>query len=74
VFKKHFNQTPTEYVNELRLNYSANMLITTDENIPYISMDSGYENLSHYYHLFKNKFGMTTKEFRNQNRANIIPA
>lgn len=72
-FKKHFNQTPTEYINDLRLNYSANMLISTDENIPYISMESGFENLSHYYHLFKNKFGIAPKEFRNKNRTNIIP-
>lgn len=72
-FKKHFNLTPTEYINDLRLNYSANLLMTTDESIPFISLESGFENLSHYYHLFKNKFDMSPGDFRKKNRKNVIP-
>ena len=72
-FKKHFELTPTEYINDLRLNYSANMLMTTDESIPFISLESGFENLSHYYHLFKNKFEMSPGDFRIKNRKNVIP-
>lgn len=73
-FKKHFDLTPTEYINDLRLNYSANLLITTDESIPFISLESGFENLSHYYHLFKKKFNLSPGDFRKQNRKNLIPA
>lgn len=73
-FKRHYNLTPTEYINDLRLNYSANLLMTTDESIPYISLESGFENLSHYYHLFKNKFNMSPGEFRKKNSKNVIPS
>jgi AraC family cel operon transcriptional repressor len=73
-FKKHYDQTPTEYINDLRLNYSANLLMTTDESIPYISMESGFENLSHYYHLFKKKYNLSPGDFRKQHRKNVIPA
>jgi len=73
-FKKHYESTPTEFINDLRLNYSANLLITTDESIPYISLESGFENLSHYYHLFKKKFYISPGDFRKQNRKNLIPS
>lgn len=73
-FKKHYAQTPTEYINDLRLNYSANLLMTTDESIPYISLESGFENLSHYYHLFKKKYNLSPGDFRKQHRKNVIPA
>jgi len=73
-FKKHYAQTPTEYINDLRLNYSANLLMTTDESIPYISLESGFENLSHYYHLFKKKYNLSPGDFRKQNRKNVIPS
>lgn len=73
-FKKHFKITPTEFINDLRLNYSANLLLTTDESIPFISLESGFENLSHYYHLFKNKFKISPGDFRKKNRKNVIPS
>lgn len=73
VMKRVYNMTPTEYVNELRLNYSANLLANSDEDITNISMDSGFENLSHFYHLFKKKFQLSPKEFRKINRRTVIP-
>jgi len=73
VMKKIYNITPTEFVNELRLNYSANLLVNSDEDITNISMDSGFENLSHFYHLFKKKFDMPPKEFRKLNQKAVIP-
>lgn len=72
-FKKHYDLTPTEYINDLRLNYSANLLMTTFESIPYISMESGFENLSHYYHLFKRKYNLAPGDFRKIYRKNVIP-
>jgi len=72
-FKKHYAQTPTEYINDLRLNYSANLLMTTDESIPYIAMESGFENLSHYYHLFKKKYNLSPGDFRKLHRKDVIP-
>lgn len=74
VSKKYLNLTPTEFVNELRLNYAANLLANSDESISYISFESGFENLSHFYHLFKKKFSVSPAEFRKENQKNIIPS
>ncbi|MCK9280962.1 MAG: helix-turn-helix domain-containing protein [Melioribacteraceae bacterium] len=73
VFKKYYNISPTGYINELRLNYAANLLTNSDENIVQVSLDAGFENLSHFYHLFKKKFTKSPAEFRNQNQKSIIP-
>lgn len=72
-FKKHFELTPTEFINDQRLNYAANLLTNTDENIPFISMEAGFENLSHFYHIFKKKYNSSPGDFRNKYRKSIIP-
>lgn len=74
VFKKYYNVSPTGYINELRLNYAANLLANSDESIVQVSLEAGFENLSHFYHLFKNKFSKSPAEFRNQNQKSIIPS
>lgn len=73
LFRQHYSQTPTEFVNELRLNYAANVLASSDEEVIQISMDSGFESLSHFYHLFKSKFGKSPQEFRALNHRRSIP-
>lgn len=73
VLKSKLNTTPSEFINELRLNYAANLLSSSDESIIDISLDSGFENLSHFYHLFKMKFKMSPAKFRGQNQRSIIP-
>jgi AraC family transcriptional regulator, dual regulator of chb operon len=36
-------------------------------------LDSGFDNLSHFYHLFKRKFNASPKEFREKHQKSIIP-
>lgn len=72
-FKKCFNLTPTEFINDLRLNYAANLLTNSDENIISISYEVGFENLSHFYHLFKKKFNLSPLNFRKLNKKTVIP-
>ena len=72
-FKKYFNESPTDYITNLRLNYAANLLTNSDQDITNISMDCGFENLSHFYHLFKKKFDSSPKEFRLKHQKSIIP-
>ncbi len=72
-FKKYFGITPTKFINNLKLNYSANLLTSMDESIPFISFESGFENLSHFYHLFKLKYDISPNRFRQLKRKNSIP-
>ncbi len=72
-FKKRFGVTLTEYTNNLKLNYAANLLVNTNTEICTIAFESGYESLSHFYHLFKRKFTVAPLKFRNMNKKTIIP-
>ena len=72
-YKKYYMQTPTEFINDIRLNYSAGLLKNSDESIPFISIEAGFENLSHFYHLFRKKFGMSPGSYRKENRKLVIP-
>lgn len=66
LFKKHLNVTPTEFINEQRMNYALNLLLHSDMEIVDVSMESGFSSLSHFYHVFKKRFGLTPAKYRKQ--------
>lgn len=70
--KKFFRKTPTQWINDFRLDYAANLLIYTDETILTILMESGFENTSHFYHLFQKKFGLTPAKYRQTYSKNVL--
>lgn len=65
-FKKQLGITASEYLNEVRLNFAANLLKNTDMSVLEISLESGFENLSWFYRKFNDRFGVTPKQFREQ--------
>lgn len=64
IFSKCLQMTLTEYINEQRLIYAANMLIASDHDIITICEDAGFLSLSHFYHLFKKKYHISPKKYR----------
>jgi AraC family cel operon transcriptional repressor len=73
VFQKYLQTTPTAYINELRLEYAVNLLLFTDKPIVEVILDSGFNNLSHFYHLFKNKFSIPPKQYRKLYGKFLVP-
>jgi AraC family cel operon transcriptional repressor len=59
-------QTPTEIVNKARLDYSARQLAETARPIVEIALDCGLNNLSHFYALFRRRFGVSPRKYRLQ--------
>lgn len=64
LFKHYTGKTLNEYLTNLRLNYAAMLLRTTDMNVLDISSRAGYDSLSHFIRIFKNRFEITPKEYR----------
>lgn len=64
LMKSTLNLTPTQYINEQRLNYSVFLLSQTTNDILTISELVGFNNLSHFYHLFKQRFSCSPAQFR----------
>ncbi|MBE6728633.1 MAG: helix-turn-helix domain-containing protein [Ruminococcaceae bacterium] len=62
--KKYTGMTVTEYINTLRLNYIANMLRNSNHSISDIIYDSGFNNISWASELFKGKYGVTMRDYR----------
>lgn len=62
--KKHTGKTPGEVVNAVRLEYAAGQLLTTTRDILELSLDCGYNSLSHFYMLFHKKYGMSPRRYR----------
>lgn len=59
-------QTPTDLVNAARLDYSARQLAETTRPILDIALDCGLTNLSHFYALFRKRFGVSPRRYRLQ--------
>lgn len=64
IFRRYLKKTPTEFINDLRLEYTARMIVSTEGKIVDICGEAGFESVSHYYHLFQKKYGMSPLEFR----------
>ena len=62
--KKYYHVTLSEFVNDIRLNYVANMLLNSDYTITDLCYASGFKNISWFYTQFKNKYGVSPKEFQ----------
>jgi AraC family transcriptional regulator, dual regulator of chb operon len=71
--QRHLGQTPTEWVNGLRLQYAADLLAGTDDAVVAVSMQAGFENLSHFYHLFRREFGLAPARYREVHRRIVVP-
>ena len=62
--KAYLGMTVTEFINELRLNYIANMLQNSNHTITEIILDSGFNNISWATRLFKEKYGESMRQYR----------
>ncbi|QRR03311.1 AraC family transcriptional regulator [Dyadobacter sandarakinus] len=62
--KKRTGKTFIESLNEIRLGHASRSLINTSHTISEIAYKCGFNNLSYFNRIFKNKNGCTPKEFR----------
>lgn len=63
-FRKYLDTSPTRFLNAIRLDEAALRLIYTGDEIIDIAMDIGFDNLSHFYHLFKQRHEMSPLRYR----------
>lgn len=71
-FKMHTNKTLSEHIIDIRLGYAARALVDTSQNISEICYSSGFNNMSNFNRIFKNRKGMTPKEFRAMFKKNKV--
>lgn len=65
MFKECFGLTPHQYLTNIRLDHSQKMLMNTNEPIAVVCNNVGFESLSSFSWLFRQRFGTSPTQFRN---------
>jgi len=63
-FKKTFSDTPAHYIKIRRLQTAKNLLLTTTDSISEIAYSIGFEDISTFSAIFKEKFNLSPSKFR----------
>lgn len=71
VFKQTFKQSFFRYLNNYRIDQSLKDLLYTKKSINNISLDYGFPNTNAYIKVFKEKYGSTPNNYRNNYLHNI---
>ena len=66
MFAKTFHCNFNKYVNGVRLNYAVAALENTREAITTICLDAGFESQRTFNRVFKERYKMTPREYRNK--------
>lgn len=64
--QKYYGQTPTQFINALRLDDVAEKLrhMKKDEKILPLMHSCGFQSVGHFYKQFKERFGVTPAALR----------
>ncbi|NBB22000.1 helix-turn-helix domain-containing protein [Runella sp. CRIBMP] len=63
-FKAQTGQTLNQYITNLRIRYACELLSKSRDSVTQIGFNVGFENVSHFIHIFKKVKGQTPFEFR----------
>ena len=69
LIKKQTSLTYSEYVQKIRMEHAARMLIHTKKSVETIAEEVGYNNRGFFYRIFQEQYHMTPAKYRKENRA-----
>jgi two-component system response regulator YesN len=69
IYKLESGDNLSEYVNRIRMDKAAFLLINNQEKIYEIAAQLGYQRPHSFNHAFKKHYGVTPQEYRIQNEG-----
>ncbi len=72
-FQEEFKTSPAAWIKDRRLEHATFLLKNTEKNISEISVEIGYESVSHFIKAFKEKFGVTPKQAAPKSHRRTAP-
>jgi AraC-like DNA-binding protein len=63
-FRKKFNTSPRQWINQQRIFYANALLNNTNKNVSEIALECGFESTSHFIKIFKSQMGFTPGKVR----------
>lgn len=64
LFKKETGKSINDFINSKRLSHAARLLKDTEQSIISISFRAGFNNVTYFNRLFKDKYGISPKNYR----------
>ncbi|HDL17833.1 MAG TPA: AraC family transcriptional regulator [Bacteroidetes bacterium] len=71
-FKAVYGVTFTQFLRFHRIHYTQKMLAETDQQIAHICFESGFNDLAHFYRVFKEISGMSPRKYRIVTRKKML--
>lgn len=72
-FKKRTRHNFWDYLNGFRINRAAQMIIETEQTISEISYECGFNNISNFNRVFRERIGTTPSDYRRKFKNSVIP-
>ena len=72
MMRKYLGQTPSDYVNAIRMTHAARALTTDSEAVSDIAADCGIPNMSHFHKLFRAAYGITPLQYRQKFQRDLV--
>ncbi|MGH1331066.1 MAG: AraC family transcriptional regulator [Paracoccaceae bacterium] len=69
--QKHLGQTPSDYMNHIRMEHAARCLAGTGEPLAEIAQSCGIANMSHFHRLFRAQHGLTPRQYRQRFQKDV---
>jgi AraC-like DNA-binding protein len=63
-FQEYYHSTPGKWLTQKRLEYAKSLLDTSKKNVTEVADESGFENLTHFSRIFKEKYGLSPNNYR----------
>ena len=70
LFKQQFGKGYSAYLNNIRIEKAAELLIETNMQVGAIAHQVGYTNTAYFIKIFRRKYGITPSEFRRRRNSN----
>ncbi len=64
--KEVLDKTPSEFIREIRLDYAAKLLRTTQITVSEVMFRAGFSNKSYFYREFQKQYNDSPKDYRNK--------
>lgn len=71
-FKAVYGVTFTQYLRFHRIKYTQRLLTETDQQIAHICFESGFNDLAHFYRVFKQITGKSPRKYRLETREKYL--
>ena len=69
--QKYKGFSPTAFINSLRLQNVARLLVSSSSSITEIAFECGFNNLSHFNNVFRSVYGVSPRDYRKRQQRII---